>query len=207
MPRDKTESHERIIAAAMREFCEKGFEQASMKAIADEVGMTSAALYRHFDGKQEMFAALVQPALDALVEWREQHVSASYDMLEAGGDERMWDSDSAINDASLVLDVMYQQPDQFYLLICCSQGTPYERYVHDFVEGSTDEMMRYWEQCKEHGYPVREIGRDDMHMLVSAYVAAVIQPIEHRRTKAEAQRYLRTVMDFFAPGWRMILGM
>ena len=59
MPRDKTASHEKIVEAAMREFQEKGFEQASMKAVADAVGMTSAALYRHFASKQDMFAALV----------------------------------------------------------------------------------------------------------------------------------------------------
>ena len=52
MPRDKTASHERIVAAAMREFLEKGFEQASMKAVADAVGMTSAALYRHFENSR-----------------------------------------------------------------------------------------------------------------------------------------------------------
>lgn len=43
MPRDKTASHEKIVDAAMREFQEKGYEQASMKAVADAVGMTSAA--------------------------------------------------------------------------------------------------------------------------------------------------------------------
>ena len=61
MPRDKTASHEKIVDAAMREFQEKGYEQASMKAVADAVGMTSAALYRHFENKQDMFASLVQP--------------------------------------------------------------------------------------------------------------------------------------------------
>ena len=70
MPRDKTASHEKIIAAAMREFLEKGFEQASMKSVAEAVGLTSAALYRHFESKQDMFAALVQPAVDTLDAWK-----------------------------------------------------------------------------------------------------------------------------------------
>ncbi|MFR0733495.1 MAG: helix-turn-helix domain-containing protein [Oscillospiraceae bacterium] len=60
----------KIIDAAMQEFQEKGYEQASMKAVADAVGMTSAALYRHFENKQDMFAALVQPALDELESWK-----------------------------------------------------------------------------------------------------------------------------------------
>ena len=86
MPRDKTASHEKIVDAAMREFQEKGYEQASMKAVADAVGMTSAALYRHFENKQDMFAALVQPALDELESWKEKHIASSYDLLKQNGD-------------------------------------------------------------------------------------------------------------------------
>lgn len=210
MPRDKTASHEKIIAAAMREFLEKGFEQASMKSVADAVGMTSAALYRHFASKQDMFVALVQPAVEALEVWKEKHVAASYDVLEQGSSETMWDMwdlEGESSDVSMVLNVMYQQPETFRLLLCCSAGTPYENYVHDMIEQSTDEMMHFLQVCLAQGIPAREIQRDEMHMLVSAYCAALVQPIEHGYDKADAERYLKTIVDFFTPGWRMITGL
>ena len=210
MPRDKTASHEKIIAAAMREFLEKGFEQASMKSVADAVGMTSAALYRHFASKQDMFVALVQPAVEALEVWKEKHVAASYDVLEQGSSETMWDMwdlEGESSDVSMVLNVMYQQPETFRLLLCCSAGTPYENYVHDMIEQSTDEMMHFLQVCLAQGIPAREIQRDEMHMLVSAYCAALVQPIEHGYDKADAERYLKTMIDFFTPGWRMITGL
>ncbi|MDO5784853.1 MAG: TetR/AcrR family transcriptional regulator [Eubacteriales bacterium] len=207
MPRDKTASHEKIVEAAMREFQEKGFERASMKAVADAVGMTSAALYRHFDSKQDMFATLVQPAVDALDAWREKHVAASYDILEREDTEIMWDFNGKNNDVSMVLDVMYQQPEAFRLLLFCSAGTPYESCFHDLTDQSTDEMMCFLQACKAHGIHVREVQRDEMHMLVSAYSAALIQPIEHGYDKADAERYLKTIVDFFTPGWRMITGL
>lgn len=207
MPRDKTASHEKIVAAAMQEFQEKGFERASMKAVADAVGMTSAALYRHFDSKQDMFAALVQPAIDELNTWREQHIVSSYDVLEQGNTKLMWEFDSDYNDAKMVLDVMYRQPEAFRLLFCCSAGTVYENYVHDMVKLTTDRMMCFLQDCKVQGYPVREVQQDEMHMLVSAYCAALIQPIEHGYSKEDATRYLKTIVDFFTPGWRMITGL
>ena len=207
MPRDKTASHEKIVAAAMREFQEKGFEQASMKAVADAVGMTSAALYRHFTNKQDMFAAMVQPAVDTLNVWKEKHVAYSYDMLKQESCELMWDFDADCNDARMVLDVMYQQPEAFRLLFCCSAGTTYESFAHDMVEQATDRMMRFLQDCSAQGYSVREVQRDEMHMLVSAYCAALIQPIEHGYNKADAERYLKTIVDFFTPGWRMITGL
>ena len=207
MPRDKTASHEKIVAAAMREFQEKGFEQASMKAVADAVGMTSAALYRHFTNKQDMFAAMVQPAVDALNVWKEKHIAASYDLLKQESYEIMWDFDADCNDARMVLDVMYQRPEAFRLLFCCSAGTPYESFAHDMTEQATDRMMSYLQECKAQGCSVREVQRDEMHMLVSAYCAALIQPIEHGYDRADAERYLKTIVDFFTPGWRMITGL
>lgn len=205
MPRDKTDSHEKIIRAAMQELLEKGFEKASMKAIADAVGMTSAALYRHFDSKQAMFAALVQPALDEMEAWRKRHIASSYRALEQESPQ-MWDFEDELNDARVVLDVMYRQPEAFRLLICCAAGTPYENFIHDHVEQCTEEMMRFLQTCKQHGFAAREIQRNEMYMLVSAYIAALLQPIEHGYEKADAERYLKTMVDFFTPGWKMIIG-
>lgn len=207
MPRDKTISHEKIMKAAMREFLEKGFEQASMKAIADEVGMTAAALYRHCDSKQDLFAALVQPAVDQLNSWKARHISSSYEALEQDDVPLMWNFEDEMNDARVVLDVMYQQPEAFRLLLCCASGTPYENCVHDMMEECTDEMMRFLEICQAHGIRGRKVQRDEMHMLVTAYNAALLQPIEHGYDKADAERYLKTIVDFFTPGWRMITGL
>ncbi len=207
MPRDKTASHEKIVDAAMREFQEKGYEQASMKAVSDAVGMTSAALYRHFENKQDMFAALVQPALDELESWKEKHIASSYDLLKQKRSDVMWDFNADMNDARMVMDVMYRQPEVFRLLLCCSAGTPYESFAHDMVEQATDRMMDFLRDCKAQGYPAREMQRDEMHMLISGYCAALIQPIEHGYDKADAERYLKTIIDFFTPGWRMITGL
>lgn len=207
MPRDKTASHERIVAAAMREFQEKGFEAASMKAVADAVGMTSAALYRHFENKQAMFAALVQPAVDALETWKQRHIASSYQVLEQEHPEIMWEYEGDLSDAGMVLDLMYQQPEAYRLLLCCAAGTPYGKYYHDLIEQSSDQMMLFLQSCKARGFPVREVQRDEMHMLVSAYFSALIQPIEHGYDKADAKRYLKTMVDFFTPGWRIITGL
>lgn len=84
MPKDKTETHERIIPAAMKIFLEKGFEKATMREIAEEAGITAAGLYRHFVDKEAMFAALVEPVLSELQKWCERTRQVDYDFLEQG---------------------------------------------------------------------------------------------------------------------------
>jgi AcrR family transcriptional regulator len=55
------ETRERILEVAERLFLARGFKGVSMKDIADEVQVTTAALYYHFpDGKQELFLSMVQ---------------------------------------------------------------------------------------------------------------------------------------------------
>ncbi|WP_417047836.1 TetR/AcrR family transcriptional regulator, partial [Dysosmobacter welbionis] len=120
MPKDKTETHERIIPAAMKIFLEKGFEKATMREIAEEAGITAAGLYRHFVDKEAMFAALVEPVLSELQKWCERTRQVDYDFLEQGDLDAMWDSG---NDLGLVVEQIYSHFNEFKLLLCCSAGT------------------------------------------------------------------------------------
>ena len=53
--------------AAMAEFLEYGFKDASMRRIASAAGMSVSGLYKHFASKEDMFAALVEPACEGLL--------------------------------------------------------------------------------------------------------------------------------------------
>ena len=83
MPRDKSLSHEKIIRAAMDEFSEFGYDKASMRRIGQRCGLTAAALYRHFDSKESMFEALVEPAVTDMKKWLESHVAASEEAVRS----------------------------------------------------------------------------------------------------------------------------
>ena len=90
MPRDGAKAHEKIIAAAFREFSERGFENASMRTIAAEVGLTVGALYRHFPNKEEMFAALVEPTISELMTKYQTFVEQGYEVMKCGDVQQLW---------------------------------------------------------------------------------------------------------------------
>ncbi|WP_353940923.1 TetR/AcrR family transcriptional regulator [Streptomyces sp. HUAS MG91] len=56
-----------IVDAAGRLFSERGFHAASMEEIAARVGITAAALYRHFPNKYALFAECAHTMADRLV--------------------------------------------------------------------------------------------------------------------------------------------
>jgi AcrR family transcriptional regulator len=56
-----------IVEAAGRVFSEHGYHSASMEEIAANVGITAAALYRHFPNKYALFAECANMMVDGLV--------------------------------------------------------------------------------------------------------------------------------------------
>ena len=56
-----------VLDAALCVFAEKGYNGGTMRAIASRLGVTEPALYRHYAGKEALFADLVALAGDHVV--------------------------------------------------------------------------------------------------------------------------------------------
>lgn len=203
MPRNKAQSHERIIAAAKEEFLSCGFENASMRRIAANAGITASGLYKHFPNKEEMFAYLVQPMLDEFFTLYRQKEKEEHDAIEQIGAAAAFLND----DALYTMQFIYDHLNAFRLLVCCSQGTRYENYAHKLAEMEEESSLRYIEALRRHGDHVPEFDRREFHLLVSANVEAVLQPIRHQFTREEAMHYAETINTFFAKGWKWLCGM
>lgn len=203
LPKDKSTSHARIIPAAKNEFLNKGFEKASIRAIAEKAGMTPAGLYRHFKDKEEMFAVLVQPALDALKELIKVQTTRAYSFLEKSDIESMWSGDT---DLLRLIDLVYDHFDEFRLLQNSAAGTRFEHFFDEFIEIDETETIRYMDALKHHGIHVNEIVPEELHLLLNAYYSAFFEVVAHQFSKEDAMHYLETLKQFFYPGWRAFLG-
>lgn len=203
MPRNKAESHERIVAAAKDEFLTYGFENASMRRIAANAGITASGLYKHFPNKEEMFAHLVQPMLDEFFVLYRQKEQEEHDAIEQVGAAAAFLNE----DALYTMEFIYDHLDAFRLLVCCSQGTRYENYAHKLAELEEESSLKYIEALRRHGDHVPAFDRKEFHLLVSANVEAVLQPIRHGFTRKEAMHYAATINTFFSKGWKWLCGM
>ena len=55
----KKERQSQIMEAAMKVFTKKGFASARMDDIVKESGLSKGAIYHHYDGKKDIFLALI----------------------------------------------------------------------------------------------------------------------------------------------------
>lgn len=194
---------ERILEAARSEFIEKGFSNASMRSIAKEIGITATALYRHYSNKEEIFEAVVAPAVN---DWERLCDSESKRQPSIGredGLEAMWGN----NDQSrFVVNMIYEHFDEHKLLFFGSKGTKYEDYLHHIVTRVQTETLKFKDELEACGLPVNQVDEKNMHLLLSAQYTAMLEMVKHDYTYDEARGYAETVNRFFTEGWRKFLG-
>ena len=69
------ETKKRIIETALALFSQSGYLATSMNDIAQQVGLTKAALYKHFSGKQEILDCIIAQ-MERMDLERAQHIPA-----------------------------------------------------------------------------------------------------------------------------------
>jgi AcrR family transcriptional regulator len=65
--RNKAEIRTLILATARASFVHEGYESFSLRRLAQQIGYSPAAIYRHFRDKDEIFSCLTEESFDALV--------------------------------------------------------------------------------------------------------------------------------------------
>src|SRR5437660_9910682 len=62
-PKQKRDTREKILESARRLFNRKGYTGVSIEEIMSDAGLTHGGFYRHFSGKDELYAAAVRQFL------------------------------------------------------------------------------------------------------------------------------------------------
>ena len=202
MTRDKALHHENIIEAATAEFLEYGFTDASMRRIASAAGMSASGLYKHFAGKEEMFAALVEPAYQGLMDLFRREADDQRRSV-GNGDLSRWENG---RDAKMAMTYIYDHLDAFRLLVCKSQGTKYEGFLHELAALEEEMTLSFMEMLKRQGVQLRAFRMKELHLLTTANINAVFQTVEHAFTREEALHYADTLDRFFSKAWEEFFG-
>ena len=203
MPRDKIESHKRVMRAAMTEFLKHGYEGTSMREIGERAGMTTAGLYRHCTSKADLFDELVAPALSAMRDWYDRHKLCGYMHIDVGVDKGELFNGSMIDFA---MELIYRYNDEFQLLFKKADGTKYANFVHHIICVEQRDFMEALHYMHDKGMNVKLVSDAELHVMMSAYTTALLEPFMHDMPKDEAEKCLKTIEEFFMPGWQRIMG-
>ena len=122
---------ERIIAAAKREFLDKGYVDASLRTIAAAADTSTNSIYVRFGDKEGLFSAIVEPVLSEMTE-RFIHIQEHFHQMSPAEQAETMPK-YADGGTSELIDHMYAHLDEFRLLLDASYGTRYHRFVDELV--------------------------------------------------------------------------
>ena len=200
MPKDKTATNAKIIACMRDEFLTWGYEKASLNRIAKKVGITTAGLYKHFDGKEAMFGFLVKDTLEDFARLQDESSS------QMSGDVTTYSPFREEYTIPLV-DFIYDHYEGFKLLLCCSEGSRYGSFEEGLIECETESNRLYAQMLEQTGIPVKPLTDMEWHLLSTEYIHAVFEMVRHDLSKEEAYRHMEFIKTLMYPGWQKIFGL
>lgn len=199
MPKDKSTTNAKILACMRKEFLTYGYEKASLNRISKNVGITTAGLYKHFNGKEDMFGYLVKETLDDL----EHLQKTSHDDMDSDvfgtdpfGDE--W--------IKQLVDFIYDHFEGMKLLICYSTGSRYESFEEDLIRSEEESNKQYAQLLKDSGHNVKPLTDMQWHLLSTEYVHLLFEMVRHDLSKDDAMKHMEFVKFLLYPGWKEIFG-
>lgn len=196
------EIDERIRQCAQEEFGEKGYVAASLRVICSRAGVTTGALYKRYAGKEELFAALVEPAI-ADLEGVIMRKAAAPETLSDDDLVRAWDM--SVPFMERWFGFLYARYDALRLLLTRSEGSKYAGFEHDWSERVNAATYKYYEEARRRGLAKSDISRRDMHIMMYGFWTTVTEPIRHGLRESETGDIAALICKLF--DWKRLLGL
>lgn len=187
----------KIEQAAFTEFLENGFQNTTMRKIADRAGLTTGALYVRFENKDKLFCSLLTDVCLAV-----QH---EFDVLRSmyynAGSGRFSDFQQAMKtESEMILRLIFDNYDAFTLLLCRSDGSSLENFFDTVVKEKTEETLIFLKK-----YEADILNPIAVQLIISSQFALYRQIIRNGYSKQKAKDCMSIVMDYCAGGWERIL--
>ncbi len=194
---------QKIQAAALAEFLDKGFLGASLRQIVKNAGVTTGAFYGYFSSKEALFASIVEPHAAALM-GRFMEAQTSFAELPETEQPGHIGQESA-DYVHWMVDYICQNHEPVKLLLTKAEGTSYEHFVHNMVEVEVEYTLRYMEVLRRLGQNVPELNRSLCHIIASGMFNGLFEIVVHDMPREQAMRDVDQFRAFYTSGWLALM--
>ncbi|MDC7124133.1 MAG: TetR/AcrR family transcriptional regulator [Spirochaetales bacterium] len=194
---------EKLLECAREEFLEKGYENASLRTIAQRAGSSKGAIYIRYPDKASLFSALVDEAANGIALLLKK-IQEEFTELpgEVQADRVQQMSDEGI---SIFIDYIYKHFVEFKLLCCSSEPGFYSNFIHRLVNIDVDTTMRFIGNSSNNAVSSGRLTPNFAHLLSESFYTGMFEIVVHDMPREEGDIYIRRLRKFFAAGWMTIL--
>lgn len=193
-----------LLACAMAEFMEMGFQEASLRVIAAKADTTTGSIYSRFQDKEGLFHALVDDTVEQLLTWVKQD---QQEFSEKNAEEQKSEVFSYKPEVwEQMVEYIYDHWDVFRLLTRCTDNDYFESLLNSLVEMEVDYTYRFISSTQNHASESGALTPMLVHMLSNSYYSGLFEIVRHGMEKEEAVAYVQKLRRFFVCGWADLLG-
>lgn len=195
---------ERILNCAKAEFLDKGYTDASLRAIAAAADTSTNSIYVRFGDKEGLFSAIVEPVLSGMTERFIKIQEEFHHLDRAAQSTRVteWEDGGTME----LVDYMYDHLDKFRLLLDASYGTQFHNFVDELVRIEVEYTYKYMETV---GYPAHlgdALTEKLLHIVTTSRFESIFEVIRHGMSREEAAEYIDLLSRYHRTGFSAIFG-
>jgi AcrR family transcriptional regulator len=203
MPPNPANTITNILKSAGAEFLRNGYAGASLRRIAAAAGLTTGALYRHYEDKESLYKTLVEPVYHEILDFLREETDRYEDLLDSEGLDAMWKDTS--RGVETLFRYIYGRLDAVRLLISASKQTVYGDFREQVIRVDADLTARYIRAAWRRGYRVRKLSKRELDIIVRGQYAGFFEIILQHDKLKDALKYVRTYGVFCNGGWKKLL--
>lgn len=194
--------YERILECAKREFLEKGFKDASLRVIAANAGTSTNSIYVRFKDKEGLFQAIVEPVATEMVRMflEIQETFHGFD----DETQRAVMGKYTSQGMETILDYMYDNFDNFRILLDASYGTKFQNFVDELTRIEVDYTYKYMEVIGCESVKSGEVTPEFLHIVTTAYFESIFEVVRHQMSRADAGKYIKMLERYHMAGFDTI---
>jgi AcrR family transcriptional regulator len=198
--KNESETKEKLLTSAKKEFLEKGYMKSSLRSICKEAGVTTGAIYFFFKDKEDLFANLVDRPLNMLFEMLNNYYNKGLESKEVMIEAFNGNYEEDLLASRVDIAFFYQYYDEFMLLIQKSQGSKYENCFDKFIAlAERHYRLLADEFSKVKGQ--KKIDDHIIHWISHMQIESVVHMLVHEKSEAEAVENYETVTRYLIAGW------
>ncbi|MBF0987088.1 MAG: TetR/AcrR family transcriptional regulator [Clostridiales bacterium] len=198
-----SKTQEKILEIGKKEFLDKGFKEASLNEIVEKAGFTKGAFYGYYPTKESLFDSLV---FEVINEFNEKFKKAKDDHFNLILQNKASRTINLSTDyLKYFVNYVYDHFDVFKLILCCSNGTKYNNYIHNLVVQDIIWTEEFFKILKAKNKIRGNISKELHHMIISAYFTAAFETVVHDMKREEAIKYIEELATFFNAGWKSLI--
>ena len=191
--------YERILECAKREFLEKGYTDASLRNIAVAAKTSTNSIYVRFGDKEGLFEAIVKPIAD---EFMNRYCGVQEEFSDFDADEqRIQVNEFSMNELDHLLDYIYENFEEFHLLLDASYGTKFQNFVDELTRIEVEYTFKYMETVGYKRVKDGTLTQDFLHIVTTTFMEGLFEVVRHDMSREDAGKYINLLGKYHRAGF------